>query len=299
VREVTTISVVIGTRNQRHILEAVLQSYCAQTVPPEAFELVLADSASDDGTSEMCAVKAWPFRLRHLALGHGSKAVARNIAIREAEGPLVLLTDADVIADAALIERHLAVHAAQAGRVVVGRQILVDRVDQVGGPGRDALGGHDGGGDRLSWRELVTGNASLARDTLVTAGGFDETFVGYGYEDYELGYRLAARGIPIVYEPTAINWHCHPVRFEDDVVRKHEAGGAAVLFARMHPSVALRTELGIHPLNRALWRGVGRVGGLHAAGVANAHASNWRGRLARWFLLEEAFQRGVREALAR
>ncbi len=292
-----SVSVVIGTRNQRAILEPVLESYCRQTLPPDAFEIVLADSASTDGTAELCAGRSWPYHLRHLALGHGGKSAARNAAISRATGDLVLVSDADVIADARLLACHVAAHAGEPDRVVVGRQVLVDRVDQVGRGGRDALRNRHRAGERLSWRELVTGNASLSRARLVEAGGFDERFVGYGYEDYELGYRLAARGMPMVYEPEALNWHCHPVRFEDDLWRKREAGEAAVLFARIHPSAALRVQLGLHPLNRVLWGLLGGATWLREASAARTRAAGWRGQLARRFLLEDAFQHGVRDGL--
>ena len=292
----TSISVVIGTRNQRAILKAVLESYARQTLRPDRFELLVADSASTDGTADLCAGQAWPYPLRHLALGHGGKAAARNAALRLATGDLVLLSDADVIADPGLLACHIAAHERRPDLVVVGRQIMIDRIDEVGQEGRDALPGRRRPGTPLSWRELVTGNASLPRARLIEAGGFDERFVGYGYEDYELGHRLAARGLPIVYEPNAVNWHCHPVRFEDDLGRKREAGQAAVLFARLHPSAALRVELGLHPLNRACWGLLGGMDRAHRAATAHAGSAGWRGRLARHFLLEAAYQQGVRDA---
>jgi len=291
------ISVVIGTRNQRPTLERALESYSHQTLSMDAFEVILADSASEDTTDSLCRGGGWPFRLHHLALPHGNKSVARNAAIGVASGRLVLLSDADVVADRDLLAWHLRAHEGLPDRVVVGRQLMVDSVDEAGRHGRDALPRRHRAGERLSWGEFVTGNASMPRALLAAAGGFDERFSGYGYEDYELGYRLAALGLPIVYEPAAINWHCHLVRFEDDLARKREAGAAAVLFTRIHPSAALRLHLGVHSFNRVLWRGLAAAGWLQRASAKRAGSGGRLAGLARSFLLENAFQDGVREAL--
>lgn len=292
----TVISVVIGTRNQRAVLAATLDAFGRQTLGAGAFEVVVVDSASDDGTAGLCQGQSWPMPLRYARRENTGKCAARNDAIRQAQGRLVLLTDADVIPDPELLARHVAAHEQGDARVIVGRQFLIDRIEEIGDTRREALRPTPHVGAQLTWRQFVTGNASLPRTHLVDAGLFDEDFGGYGYEDYELGYRLAARGLTFVFEPSAVNWHCHRVTFEDDLPRKRDAGRAAVLFARKHPSRALRTELGLHAANRLLWRLAADEGWLVRLGRSHAGASGTRGRLARGFLLEQAFQAGVREA---
>jgi glycosyltransferase involved in cell wall biosynthesis len=290
------ISVVIGARNQRAVLEATLEALASQSLARGAYEVVVVDSASTDGTRDLCLNRDWPMSLRYAARENAGKCAARNDAIRLARGGLVFLTDADVVAEPDLLARHAARHASRPGCVVVGRQRIVDRLDEIGASRREALRGSPRAGARLTWRQFVTGNASVARQVLIEAGSFDEDFQGYGYEDYELGYRLAQRGVTFVYEPAAVNWHCHKVGFDEDLARKREAGAAAVLFARKHPSRALRTQLGLHPLNRFLWRWPHEQGWLARVSHRHRNADGFRGRLARWFLLEYAFQSGVRHA---
>lgn len=41
-------------------------------------------------------------------------------------------------------------------------------------------------------------------------GGFDERFVGYGGEDWDLAYRAWNAGAVLVYEPDAVAWHDGP-----------------------------------------------------------------------------------------
>jgi GT2 family glycosyltransferase len=64
---------------------------------------------------------------------------------------------------------------------------------------------------RVAWTLLITQNASVARPLLERVGGFDERFVGYGYEDSELGLRLQDAGGRFFYAPDGLNYHqMHP-----------------------------------------------------------------------------------------
>ena len=286
------LSVVIGTFNQADALERTLRSYARQTCPMDRFEIVVVDSESADATAVVCAPAKYPFALRYVRRRNEGKSAARNTGVAAATGDLVLLTDADVTADASLVECHLDAQRDCPGAVVVGQQFMVESPEAGQAGGRPCLNPSWRRGRRLSWRQFVTGNASLERQRLTGSGGFDEQFRGYGYEDYELGYRLAQGGAAFVFEPGAINFHHHPVTFEQDLVRKEEAGRAAVHFAERHPSVRLRIHLGLTPLNRALFGRLlpGRLGGALRHWSARDSAL---GRLAKHLLLECAFHRGV------
>jgi len=290
------ISVVIGTRNQWPTLERVLASFATQTLPPATFEVVVVDSESTDGTGSACAAGQWPFALRYVRRRDTGKAAARNEAIRLAGAALLFLTDGDVLAHPDLLASHLAAQRRRPGAAIVGRQIVIDALDEMRAGGRAALPRGRRQGQRLRWNELVTGNLSIPRQVLLDAGLFDEDFVGYGYEDYELGYRIAGCGVPILYQPSAINYHWHPVRFEDDLGRKREAGRSAVLFCRKHPSPLLRWRIGMHPINRRLWGAVSEDGRLLRVCRRWAAVPSRKGRAARSILLEWSFQQGVREA---
>jgi hypothetical protein len=53
---------------------------------------------------------------------------------------------------------------------------------------------------------------SAPRDELLACGGFDESFVGWGCEDTELGYRMSVHGRRYVYRSEAENFHFdHPL----------------------------------------------------------------------------------------
>jgi hypothetical protein len=59
----------------------------------------------------------------------------------------------------------------------------------------------------LAWVHFVTRNVSVPRALLDRVGHFDESFVGWGYEDTELGYRLSQAGGRYIYLDEALNHH--------------------------------------------------------------------------------------------
>jgi glycosyltransferase involved in cell wall biosynthesis len=112
------ISVVVPTYNRLDTLRYVIPSLVAQDLRADAFEVIVADSNSNDGTAEYLAeiARASP-NIRHLPGPYTGRASARNAGIAAARAPIVLFTDADIIASPDLLACHLARHAkAPAGR---------------------------------------------------------------------------------------------------------------------------------------------------------------------------------------
>ena len=250
------ISVVIPTYNRLDTLRHVVPSLLAQDLPPGDFEVVVADSNSTDGTAEYLAgvAREHPF-VRHVPGPYTGRASARNAGIAAARAPVVLFTDADIIASPDLLSRHLAHHQPGASRAVVGMEVQVDSYAEYERKRDDAAQRgplHGEKPKRLTWLYFLTGNASVPRADLERVGRFDEDFTGYGHEDLELGYRLQHAGIPIEYEPRAVNYHWHPVPW-DEQQRKYElAGKSTVRFYRKHPAFDVRLRLGMTGFSLAM-----------------------------------------------
>lgn len=253
------ISVVVPTYNRIDTLRVVLPSLLDQTAPPGAYEIVIADSQSDDGTAEFVRAtiaSAGEARLRYVPGPYTGRAAARNAGIAAARAPVVLFTDADIIASRDLVERHAAGHRGADERVaVVGCELQVRSLDDYrrqrdDAPARRPL--HPASRRRLSWLYFLTGNASVRRDDLLAVGAFDESFTGYGHEDLELGYRLEKSGVEIRYEPAAVNYHWHPVAYDEQIGRMELAGVSTVRFYRKHPDFAVKANLGMTPVSLAL-----------------------------------------------
>jgi glycosyltransferase involved in cell wall biosynthesis len=257
------VSVVVPTYNRIDTLRVVLPSLLDQTVDPTAYEIIIADSQSSDGTdafvrsmAESTARSAGAQRLRYVPGPYGGRAAARNAGIAAARSPVVLFTDADIIASRDLIERHALGHTAAAERVaVVGCELQVKSLDDYRRQRDDPSARrplHPPTRRKLSWLYFLTGNASVRRDDLQAVGAFDESFTGYGHEDLELGYRLEKSGVEIRYDPAAINYHWHPVGYGEQIGRMELAGVSTVRFYRKHPDFTVKANLGMTPVSLAL-----------------------------------------------
>ncbi|MGH7728936.1 MAG: glycosyltransferase family 2 protein [Vulcanimicrobiaceae bacterium] len=247
------ISVVIPTFNRLATLRTVIPSLLAQDLRADDYEIVVADSRSDDGTATYLASLGG--RVRHLPGDYAGRAAARNAGIAAARGEIVLFTDADIIAAPDLLSRHLAHHRRERGIAVVGCELQVGSFEEYERlRDRPELRRplHPPSRRRLSWLYFLTGNASVRKESLERLGGFDESFTGYGHEDLELGYRLQAAGIRILYDGDAVDYHWHPVPHDEHERKMELAGRSTVRFWRKHRSFAVRARLGMTPLSLAL-----------------------------------------------
>ncbi len=250
------ISVVIPTYNRLETLRAVLPTLLAQDLPANSYELIVCDSHSNDGTREHVAnVSAEHPNVRHLPGPYTGRAMARNAGIAAAQSAVVLFNDSDILAAPDLLSRHLQHHRAAARVAVVGLEVQVkDLEDYAFKRDRPQERGylHKPTRKRLPWLYFLTGNASVRRADLIAIGCFDESFTGYGHEDLELGYRLERSGVPIFYEPRAVNYHCQDVPHDDQKDKMKLAGRSTVRFYRKHPDFAVKLNLGMTPVSLGL-----------------------------------------------
>jgi glycosyltransferase involved in cell wall biosynthesis len=253
------LSVVIPTYNRLDSLREVLPTLLAQTLDARSYEIIVADSRSTDGTAEYVRSLAQsldPGRVIYRPGAYSGRAAARNAGVAAATAPIVLFTDSDILASNDLLERHVYVHETNTVSVaVVGCELQVASLDdyrtQRDNPEtRKPL--HPARRARVSWLYFLTGNASARRMDLDAVGGFDESFTGYGHEDLELGYRLEKHGVELRYEARAVNYHWHPVPYEEQVGRSELAGVSTVRFYRKHPDVEVMAKLGMTPVSLAL-----------------------------------------------
>jgi len=261
------LSVVIPTYNRLDTLTHVIPALVAQDLRPEAFEVIVADSMSVDGTAEYLAeIARTSPNVRHLPGPYTGRASARNAGIEAARAPLVLFTDADIIASTDLLSKHLARHAT-GRKAVIGCEIQVDSYEAYLRKRRDPAHEdslHPPTRKKLSWLYFMTGNCSVLKSDLDRVGRFDEDFTGYGHEDLELGYRIQHAGIPIAYAPEAVNYHWHPVPFDQQQGRMELAGRSTVRFYRKHPTFDVQLRLGMTPLSLALHSAIDRIPGARA-----------------------------------
>ncbi|HEY0615615.1 MAG TPA: glycosyltransferase family 2 protein, partial [Candidatus Elarobacter sp.] len=287
----------VPTYNRLDTLRHVIPSLLGQDLRRGEYEVVVADSNSTDGTAEYLAGGARENPLvRHVPGSYTGRASARHGGIAAARAPIVLFTDADIIASPDQLSQHLAHHERPGRRAVVGMEVQVASYDDYLAKRADRARRaplHGEKPKRLSWLYFLTGNASAPRAELDRIGRFDEDFTGYGHEDLELGYRLQSAGIPIEYEPNAVNYHWHPVPWEEQQQKYELAGKSTVRFFRKHPAWDVKLRLGMTPVSLALHDLIERMPPLK--GWIEGGAS--RPGLARTLSYQYHYLSGVKDAL--
>lgn len=241
------LSVVVPTYNRRAILRKTLLAFASQTIAPDRFEVIVVDDGSSDDTMAMLEQFKAPFALRIFSRRHQGANAARNQAIREASGEIVLITGDDMIPEPAFLESHLKFHQqhsseldAMLGFIDWSPEMTVTPFMRfiVSPEGGQQFSFHVVRDGKADFRLFYTSNLSLKRSLLLKqATLFDQDFTYPAYDDTELGYRLARQGMQIHYNPLAVTCHHHEITVEGFVHRQRKAGHMAVILARKHPEL--------------------------------------------------------------
>ena len=234
------ISVVTTIYNRPEHLRLLVAALAAQTRVPD--ELVVADDGSDAATvaalAKFLPAGGIPARVVRQEKDGYRLAAARNLAIRAATADYLLFLDCDV----ALLPDAVAVHErnAEPRRLLCGHRALLDEAATqalfaaVPAPAdadwevawQSADDAELRAAARLFARhaalrrwhlarahkpKLLGCHFSLFRDDVERVNGFDENFVGWGYEDDDFARRLYKSGVApfsAIEEARALHlWH--------------------------------------------------------------------------------------------
>jgi GT2 family glycosyltransferase len=230
------ISVVIPSCNTREILRGTIQALQQQTFPREAYEIIIVDR-STDGTAEMVRATEGPVPIRYVDQPNNGRSAARNLGVRIARGRVLLFLDSDLWATPTLLAEHHEHYPSTAQRVGVhGRSLIHPEARsnlfmQVKDTSPDFTVRQN---DDLSPFHVTARNLSMLRADFEAAGGFDEGFLGYGFEDMEFALRLRERGVRFAYEPRALGYHYHVETVDVAQEKQRENGESAVYFWQKH-----------------------------------------------------------------
>jgi GT2 family glycosyltransferase len=233
------VSVIVPTYNRVDRLHRVLDAFARQTVGLTDFEVVVVSDGSTDGTDAFLQHAAPPFRLLTRSGANAGPAAARNAGVGLATGRLLLFVDDDVVPQADLVKQHLTTHERTEDDVVVIGPMLTppDHHPSVFVRWEQAMlykqyhammQGHY----EATHRQFYTGNASVGREFLMAAGGFDERF--RRAEDVELAYRLHQLGARFIFNPDAVGYHYAERSFSSWIQNARDYGRNDVLFDRYY-----------------------------------------------------------------
>ena len=236
VTESRAVSVVTPTYNRRERLGRVLTALAAQDADPKTFEVVVVDDGSTDDTASFLEQQRFGFELRHVRQANAGPARARNVGIEAARGELVLFLDDDVVPAPHLVSEHVRSHDDPQLAVIGPLASLPHYAQPWVAWEQDKLetqySAMARGEYEATFRQFWTGNASVRREHLLAAGGFDTEFLRA--EDVELGLRLKRLGVKFRFNPRALGHH-HAERSLDSWARAQQSYGRldVKIFERM------------------------------------------------------------------
>jgi glycosyltransferase involved in cell wall biosynthesis len=181
----TEVSVIIPTYNRCAMLLEAIDSVFAQTT--EAFELIVVDDGSTDGTAEHLTSVGRTIRIERIE--HRGPAAARNRGVALASAPLIAFLDSDDLWTPRKLERQLAFMHANPGCAISQTDEIWIRNGRRVNPG---LRHRKRAGDIFidSLRTcLISMSATIMRaDLFRSLRGFDEIMMAA--EDYDLWLRI-------------------------------------------------------------------------------------------------------------
>ena len=224
------LSVVIPTFNKVALLEQTLEALSRQDVNPDtSWEIVVVNDGSSDGTRDFLKTLAESGGVNLVVVdppGNVGRARARNLGARAASGTRILFLDDDIVAPPGLLRAHLDILESRPDCGTIG--YAVTEPSLVDGPHFHYLDSR--GVARLNpgpapGRFFVTQNAAVPRQAFLDAGGFDEEFSTYGFEDMEVAFRLEDKaGIKFLSLVAPVPVHVHHHTLDQYLAKKVECG---------------------------------------------------------------------------
>ncbi|MBW3648959.1 MAG: glycosyltransferase [Actinobacteria bacterium] len=242
------ISVLVGTYDRPELLAGCLDGFAAQTLDAAEFEVVVVDDGSP-GTATAGVLEA---RLGNLPLvwahiQHAGRSPAKNLAALLARADIVLFCDDDDRPAPDLLEQHLRAHDAHPdeGVAVLGHTGWAPEI--VVTPLMHYVTDVDGflfsyanlsAGQQLDWRGFWEGRVSCKRSLLARHGLHDQR-LDYSI-DVEMAWRLAPRGLRVVYHPAARTFMVRSIGLDEFCRRTEAKGRAQAIMATLHDGEELR-----------------------------------------------------------
>ena len=243
---------VIPTYNRLDTLPEVLAAVEGQRAG-FAWELVVVDDGSTDGTAAWLAERRFGVPARVVSQPNRGPAAARNAGVAAAGGERVAFLGDDTVPSPGWLAAHRRAHRRRGDPpelAVLGftrwhaRMRLTPFLRYVNDYGLQFGYAIIDEPEDVPFNFFYTSNLSLRRELLL-AEPFNLDFPYAAWEDIETGYRLKKKGMRMVYEPAAVADHDHPTDFARFAVRQERAGYSAVVFYRLHPE--LGPLLGVGP----------------------------------------------------
>jgi glycosyltransferase involved in cell wall biosynthesis len=207
------VSIVIPAYNSALYLAKTIESALGQTYADR--EIIVVDDGSTDTTPSL--LKSFGNRIRVVQQENAGQAAARNHGASISKGDILLFLDSDDLLDTEYLPQQLELLNRFTGAdAVYCDHRTIDNADQIIAD-TGAIGSPRPSGDII--RALLHGPCIITpglvlmrRAAFEASGGFNQSPLMRGYEDYDLWLRMATRS-QFIYNPkTLVSYRCHPAQ---------------------------------------------------------------------------------------
>ncbi len=202
------VSIAIIVYNEKSTIERCLSSIANQDYPIGKYEVVVVDGGSTDGTLD--SIRKFPFKV--VFEKRRCRGTARNTAVRNCRGEIIVFTDADCVVSETWLKDHVRLHR-DPGIMAVGGAVLHGGDSSL--PARvyhmiEFATQSPLATRRQSW-EIATCNASFKSSAFQQVGPFPE--IDWS-EDCLLCWRVLRAGLSVVVDSRPRVQHMHqPMSF--------------------------------------------------------------------------------------
>ncbi len=181
------VSVIVPAYNRCAMLLEAIASVLAQSAP--AFELIVIDDGSTDGTSENERLRRMSETIRIERIDHRGPAAARNRGVALARAPLIAFLDSDDLWSPTKLERQLAFMRDNPGCAISQTsEIWIRNGRRVNPAHRHRKRAGDIFIDSLRTCLIGMSSVMIRAELFRSSGGFDEHMAAA--EDYDLWLRI-------------------------------------------------------------------------------------------------------------
>lgn len=203
------ISAIVVTYNRDAALKQTLEGLLKQDPAPKEILVIDQSHAHDEGTSRFLKRVTDTQQIKYIFQPEPNAQKARNRAIREASGEVLLFVDDDVVMDETLVGAHWKNYSDRDLAAVCGyyTEPGSPSTDDLTPDCLDPLTGWlyfpHAYTKRTECYSLPTCNCSIRRQVAIQVGGFDENYTYTHFDDTDFSARLKELGARAVHDPEA------------------------------------------------------------------------------------------------
>jgi len=231
-----SVSIVVPTYNEEDMIIHKLKNLMEQDYPSNEVEVIVIDSASEDGTVELLVrfikdIRGLKLRLIRESERKG-KASALNNVLKHCSGEIVIITDVDATWEKDTLKKIVLNFSNPNVGAVTGRQILLNPdqslATKVEKTYRSVFEVLRLGESSLDSTPIFNGPLMAFRLDLLEPISEDSIA-----DDSQLAVKIRKKGFKSVYDPCAVFYECAPSSFESRFIQKVRRGqGLIQLFFR-------------------------------------------------------------------